>query len=604
MIKQMSFRSKLVFTYSLFITVLMFLLGLGFYYYNSYTYEKNAHSSLNNLSGKISQQLDNCVKTMDYLSIDVISYEELINALGDMEFLDREDAKNYETMNKSIQVLRNHVVRDSIAKTVYRMSIFNFKGDFFTSNYHVESDLPNINKKIGELNWIEKVRQKNGAKYLVPPAKDVWAANGPAGVFSLVRMIKDPGNEIGFVEVQNSTDILKKICSVGENEDMKIMVVNDEDGLIYSNKTIDNASLHYYTSISKRSDLDSFTAKDPVTKSAEIISSVSSSYTGWTVFIMLDKASLLKPLTFTRNITFFIGLVLTVITLVVFNFFFMHLTSPLRKLKNAMEEMNIDNLPDQLVVKHGNNEIESLNKSFQHMRERLNNAIQFEIKSRSMHVRTHFDALQAQINPHFIYNMLNVVANIGDEARVSEISDICRRIAGMLRYSTSTENKRTTLKNEIDHVENYLNLMKKRFEHKLEYCIDIDDRLLGISIPKIVLQPLVENSIYHGFNQSPGKMEICVRGVLTDEKWQIDIMDNGSGFSENVLKGLEIQIERYASNLYTNEDSQGLSIGGMGIISTFARLSLYYGKELKFSLKNNETCGACISIGGNINTLI
>ncbi len=602
MIRQMSFQSKLVVTYSVFITVLMLFFGLIFYYYNSYNYEKNAYSNLNSLAKKISQQLDYCVQTMDYLSLDVISYEDLRNALGDLAYLDRDNPENMEAVSRSMQIIRGHTIRDSIIRTAHRMSVFNLKGDFFTSIANVDSNNPSLMQKITELSWLEKAKSKKGGKYLITSSKDVWAAENPIEVFSLVRVIKTPLNEVGFVEVQNSTDKLRQICSVNEN--IKVLVINDEGNIVYSNKTTDDASLHYYTSIPGRNDSDFFTSMNPVTKSAEIISTVSSGYTGWTVFVTQNRAALLQPLAFTRNLTFIIGLALTIITFVAFYFFSRQLTSPLRKLKEAMEEVSIENLPDQMNVRHENNEIKSLNKSFQHMRERLNEAIQFEIKSRSMHMRAHFDALQAQINPHFIFNMLNVLANMGCEAGVSEISDTCRRMAEMLRYSTSTENKRTTLKNEINHVENYLNLMKKRFEYKLEYWIDVDERLYGIIIPKIVLQPLVENSIYHGFNQSPGRMEIRVAGVLQEDKWQIDIIDNGSGFDENVLKDLESQIEHYARNLYSSEDAQGLSIGGMGIISTFARLSLYYGKELKFIIRNNDTQGACISIGGTINTFV
>lgn len=604
MIKQMSFSSKLLFTYSWFIAILVFLLGLGFYYYNSYTYEKNYYSSLNNLSDKISQQLDNCIKIMDYLSIDVISNEDIISALMNMQFLDREDTKNFEIINQSNQVLRKNVLRYSIDKTVYRMSIFNTKGDFFTGKYYTanyERDL--LKQKIRDLTWIEKAREKLGMKLLLPPEEDNWVINNPEEVFSLVRVIKDPSNEVGFVEIQNSMNVIKNICSMGENKELKVIVINDEDALIYTNKTVDKQELAYYASVIRENETDSFTVRDPVTNLVGLCSRVSSDYTGWTVLILQDRASLLKPLMLTRNVIFLVGLLITVLTLAFFYFFSKHLTAPLRKLKVAMEEMNIYNLPEQLVVKHENNEIVSLNNSFQQMRERLNNSMKLEIKSRSMHAKAHFDALQSQINPHFIYNMLNVLANMGDEAGICTISDTCRRIAGMLRYSTSTENEKTTLKCEIDHVENYLNLMKKRFEHKLEYRIEVDERLFEINIPKIILQPLVENSIYHGFTQRNSIMRIRISGVLTGDEWKLDIIDNGSGFSDEVLRDLQIRIERYAANIYSNDEAQKLSIGGMGIVSTFARLSLYYGKELKFSIMNNETKGACIRIGGSITTI-
>lgn len=316
MIRQMSFQSKLVVTYSVFIIVLMLFLGFSFYYYNSYNYEKNAYSSLSSLAKKISQQLDYCVQTMDYLSLDVISYEDLRNALGDLAYLDRDDPENIEPISRSMQIIRGHTVRDSIIKTAHRMSVFNLKGDFFTSISNVDSYNASLMHKIAKLIWVEKAKSKKGGKYLVTPSMDVWAEKNPIKVFSLVRVIKTPLDEVGFVEVQNPVDKLKQICSVGVNESIKVLVINDENNIVYSNKTMDDASLRYYTSLSEKKDSDFFTARNPVTKSAEIISRVSSGYTGWTVFVMQNRAELLQPLAFTRNLTFIIGLALTMVTFI------------------------------------------------------------------------------------------------------------------------------------------------------------------------------------------------------------------------------------------------------------------------------------------------
>lgn len=595
---KMSFQSKLVMTYSIFTAILMSCLGSGFYYYNAFIFEKNSHAGLMDTARKMSLQLDYCVHPMDFLAMDIISRSDVVRALSNLANISRDDQNNNKFIKESIQVIRNNIIRDSVNRTVYRLSIFNMKGDFFTSNYSVETNNRSLDERLQKLNWIGKVRALQGHKYLVPPRLDFWADQNPVRVFSLVRMIRNPGYEVGFIEVQTPADVFAKICATQER--IRVLVVDDQSQVFYTNRPIEKKALRYYFSLSRRQKNGTFAAHNPFSQVMEVVGKFRSAYTGWTVLLIQDQKTLLAPLAFTRNVTLLIGSILMLVTFIFFYIFSLQLTKPLKKLTKAMEDTSIATLPDQLTIHNETNEIESLAKSFQKMRERLNEAINHEIKSRSLQLTAHFDALQSQINPHFMYNILNVVANMGLEAGVAEISETCRRIAAMLRYSTAADNHRTTIRNEIGHVENYLILMKKRFEHKLEYEIQVDERMQEISIPKLILQPLVENSLYHGFEKSAAKMVIKIQGRVREGEWQIELSDNGSGFEPEVLEDLERKIEGYASEVCNWEGSKGLAIGGMGIISTFARLRLFYGDELRFVMKNQATGGALIRIGGHL----
>lgn len=597
--KHLSFQSKLAITYSLFLVILMLIMGLGFYHYNAYLFEKNALTRINELAVKTSQQLDNHVQPMDYISKDLISREELINSLRDLMSSDRDNSQFSRYVREANSTVKNLAMRTLVTKEgMYTVNLFNTKGDFFT-NSKIVKDNDVLAKEIYSLDWIKIARAKDGDKYIVPPSQGVWSTGSSATIFSLVRMIRDPGREIGFIEIQNSVDTLSTICTVGVDKNIKVLLINDSNEVIYSAEKLKQESLNYYASLSRSGSFN----KNPFTGTLELINRVHSDYTGWTLILIEDKKSILQPLGVLKKMTMIIGAGLTAITFIFFYFFSKQLTKPLRKLKKTMEEMQIENLPKPMVIHHENDEITALNRSFQEMRLRLSDAINHEFKLRSLQLRAHFDSLQAQINPHFMHNMLNVLANMGLEAGAGEVANTCRRISAMLRYSTSTDKRRTTIKDELEHADNYLLLMKMRFEHKLEFRMNMDRSMMDIEIPKIVLQPLVENSISHGFEDHLGTMIILIKGFTTENEWQIDIIDNGSGFSEDILKDLESRIENYANQILNNEDAMGLSIGGMGIISTFARLRLFYGSELKFVLKNNDTHGACISIGGSLDKL-
>ncbi|BBH21542.1 histidine kinase [Paenibacillus baekrokdamisoli] len=590
----MSFRSKLAITYTFFIAVLMFTMGTGFYAYNSFIFEKDAYARLNELTIKMSQQLDNLIQPMDYVSLDLISRSEMIDALRNLLEKDKGRSEYSRDLQESYRTLNSLAMKTLVKKEGYTINIFNEKGDFFTNSRDVQ-DIDVLANEITDLKWLNQARAKDGKKYIVPPSDQVWSTGSSESTFSLVRMIKDPGNEVGFIEVQNETKELSSVLSVGVDKEITVLLVNDNDEVVYRNKDVDMQSLQHYLSITENGSHPN----NPVSGAPEVVYHVASSFTGWTLILIQEKASILKPLGVLKQMTAFIGAGVTLFTFIFFYVFSNRLTKPLRKLKNTMEKVRIENLPRKMVVKHENNEIEALNQSFQDMRMRLSDSINHEFKLRSMQLRAHFDSLQAQINPHFMHNMLNVLANMGMEAGAADVADTCRRISAMLRYSTSTDKRRTAIRDEVDHVDNYFYLMKKRFEHKLEFSIDVDEAMLDIEIPKIVLQPLVENAITHGFENRSGTMSIVIKGFISGNDWKIDISDNGSGFSEDILMDLETRIEHYSKQLLDHEDMAGLSIGGMGIISTFARLRLFYGEELRFELSNNDTIGACISIGGS-----
>lgn len=594
--RKISFQKRLMLSYSFFTTLLLAALCIIFYLYNANLFEKNSESSLTQVVFKTSQQLDLTINEMDKLSISVMSDENFINSLIDLSDSRSQESDDLRILNTALVVKVKAIYKDN---TIYRASVFNTKGDFFSSGLYDELD-KSIGSKIKSLPWLEEARKRNGTKFLLPPFTDIWSSKEVKNVFSLVRIIRDPSDEIGFMEIQQDAGKLKDICDIKGENSLKILVVDEQGNRVYSNSESNDPDISYYSSIVKANkSLSVINAVSPKGIS-EIISFEHSDYTGWTVMAIQNKAELFSGLTMLRNIIMFLGIGIILITLLFFYIFSKQLTSPLKQLRKTMEDINIDNLPERIPVRHENDEIQALNTAFQRMRTRLNQAIEHELQSRSLQMKAQFDALQAQINPHFLYNMLGVIANMGEEAEQDRIATTCRSLAKMLRYSTSSKKAHASIGEEIEHLSNYMSLMKKRFEQRIEYTIKIDERMLDILLPKLTIQPLVENSISHGFENCPDTMKITVVGTLSEDTWQIVITDNGSGFNPNTLDDIKEKIRSYSEVFFSSEQNIELSIGGMGIISTFARLQLLYGKDIRFEITNLECGGASTVISGPI----
>lgn len=578
------FHFRLAVVYSIFSTALILSVGSAYYLLSAGIEEKKAQERLREYSEKIVLEMENAVRYMDYLTKDCIARPEFIESLVGLELMDRSVAPHPETLRRFYSGINRNIFGISILQNTSRLSVYNRHGDFFTSPFDSSHTRTSVRAKLAELDWIPKARAANGSKVLATPRADVWANGNAKEVFALVRMVRDPGNEIGFIEVQAPIEVLEKICVFSDQ--YRVLIYNAENKPIYSTFPVDKPLMDYYSG--------------PAAKAGtrrEIAQDLFSEYLGWHIVAIQDRKTMLRPLIASRNLTVGIAVIFILLSIPFSYLIAKKLTRPIRLLRDCMEEITVERLPKRPTFEfHQTAEIESLNNSFIRMIDRLNVSVGNEIKAHSLQMESHFQSLQAQVNPHFIYNMLSVIASMGLEAGSGQIASTCAKISAMLRYSTSAKDRITTLRAESAHVADYLSLMKSRYEHKLGYEIDIDERMLDIGIPKLILQPLAENSIHHGFANAAGTMKITIAGVIRDGSWQVSIVDNGCGFSPESLDRIRKRIDSYRDKA-DDEEPMTLDIGGLGLVNTFIRLSLYGAGGSLFDFGNNPDGGAFVRFG-------
>lgn len=167
---------------------------------------------------------------------------------------------------------------------------------------------------------------------------------------------------------------------------------------------------------------------------------------------------------------------------------------------DQMENTGLENLDAELAVPDTDDEVQAVGIAYQNLMRRLNESIVKEKRMSLLQLQAQFDTLQAQVNPHFLYNVLNVISSRGIMDGDEEICEICGCLAAMLRYSTNTKERYATVEKELEYLERYIFLLKSRYEHRLEVEVDCEESVKHEQLPKIVLQQLVENNIQHGYN--------------------------------------------------------------------------------------------------------
>lgn len=209
------------------------------------------------------------------------------------------------------------------------------------------------------------------------------------------------------------------------------------------------------------------------------------------------------------------------------------------------------------------------------MAEQINVLIQKNIEEQQNIQKAEMKALQAQITPHFLYNTFDTIIWLAEEEKTDEVVKITKAFSEFLRISLSRGHEWITISQELDHIKNYLTIQKIRYADILNYEIEADEEILNYKIIKLVLQPLVENAIYHGIKNKRGRGHLKVTANFTDDKKSsiiFTVSDDGAGFTPERLAQVNDELEN------ATLDAEKLS-SVYGLYNVNKKLKLYYGKE-------------------------
>lgn len=582
----MSFRNKIFAAFSIVTIVLIMAISFVFYYYSSETLEKNSKENLKVMTDKLANQLSQLLKPMEFISWDFIASREFMEEMATITYIKPDTIEDAYDINKARVNINQIIHRDSLSQNFYGVNVFNINGDFFTSNNKNYVKPQNSKNIVTQLPWTGQAQNAQGKSILIAPYDDPWESSHQK-VFGLARVLRGHNIDMGYIEVQVKNEEFENIFIMPQQEDYRIVVLN-EDQVLYQKNVEDTKLLAYYQEVAKRG-MDQVTDyKNPHLNNKEIFGKKIISDWDITILLVQDYSKLMSPVYDMRRIVIAIGLISAFIAFIGMSVFSKYLTRPIRELQQCMESIEIRNLPEQIVLKNKGDEIEALNQSFQDLRTRLNDSIEREIQNHSLVLQANLDMLQAQINPHFLFNVLNMISNKGMEQENYEIGEICEAIASLLRYSTSTAQKTVTLSDEIDYTKNYLMLMEKRFEDRLKCVVEVDEEMLKMEMPKMILQPLVENALNHGYRNTTRTMYVSIYGIRKGNEWKITVKDRGEGFDDDVLSEIRTQMSRVRNKLFVEKESLELEIGGMGIVNTYLRLMLCYGECADLRISNKE----------------
>lgn len=384
-------------------------------------------------------------------------------------------------------------------------------------------------------------------------------------VFSLAKAVQDPetGEVLGVILLDIRHDIIQSsINGVTIGEKGFVFVMDQEDNIVYTP----------VNGIVYRVNPKWVKAMEPMSVQIQggsyQIRSELSPYTGWRtvgVFSMDEVMSSVNTIVYILFTCVIISLVLVVIVSFKFS---RTLTNPIFKLKRLMKQAESGDLTVRFNFQH-NDEIGELGQSFNHMIARIDQLIQMVYVEQENKRTAEMKSLQEQIKPHFLYNTLDTISWMARDYDAEDIVRLVDALTNMFRIGLSHGKDIITVKEEITHVSNYLYIQKIRYKDKLNYVIHVDESLYAVEVPKLILQPLVENAIYHGVKAKRGGGTITITGVPEGENLVFTVQDNGAGMPQEKVE----ELNRRMSERSVLDEKKSF-----GLFYIRERIQLCYGK--------------------------
>ena len=307
-------------------------------------------------------------------------------------------------------------------------------------------------------------------------------------------------------------------------------------------------------------------------------------YTGWKLVGVTPSAALgVDGIKFRFFVLFVADLFLFLLAMI--NAFISDkISNPIKRLDGSVREIESGNL-DVEIVPSGSYEVEHLGKSIKNMLGRIKVLMSDLVAEHNAKRKSEFDTLQSQINPHFLYNTLDIIVWMIENENSDKAVNIVTALAKFFRISLSKGKNIITVKDEVEHVRNYLMIQNMRFKNRFEYSIDVDEEVLSYSSLKLMLQPLVENAIYHGMEFMDGDGEIDVKVFKEDDSLYFTITDNGLGMSEDMVEAL------LSKDFVPSKKGSGI-----GVKNVNERIKLYFGSEYGLKVESEPDEGTKITI--------
>lgn len=584
-------KTKLVISFS-FLFAFSFICSGVFYYYSSVNeLKKQSLQLLGSNSAQISRSLELYTEDLEKLSLSVFNDSIIQKAVGQVE-----EMTVVEQANLAQQVT-SHLLNLTVSWPAVQ-GIYLYPDKQRDLTYFWSKRSPPVDYSIEQEPWYPYSDAGVKTPFLLWPTMKENTITNFLGeqVFSLVRPINQlsMGKRIGYMKIDIHADVFKNLVSFQESkgsQNSMLYILTDKGQVVYDHHdTLTGVKLADITA----SDLSRFGSSGAINWQGQqyLYGYYRSDYTQWSALILTPMDAITKQLKVIRNTV--MGIEVAVLILVVAFAWFIAtgVTRPLRKMIVTMRHVERGDFSVRAEQSGNRNEIGLLGKVFNQMLDSLQDMIAKVYVAEIREKDARLVALQAQINPHFLFNTLTILKSLGRKGASEDVVEVTESLAHLFRYSLYDWNRTVELREELHLIESYIKIQKYRFQDRFGFEQDIPEDLLDAQVLRLMIQPLVENAVVHGLEKRKSGGIVSVRVNASDDTLVITVTDNGVGMDAKIQEKLSRRIDEGAMRgSATDEEHMGIAL-----VNIQQRLRLVYGSEYGLSFRNGAMEGTIVML--------
>ncbi|WP_442603582.1 cache domain-containing sensor histidine kinase [Paenibacillus sp. KN14-4R] len=549
------------------ISLVMLMVGFVLYQKFSSTAEQNAYLNTEQIVDQVSYNLESYIKGMSDV-FEVIDYK-----------IQNSKAFQSDTLREQLDVVLNS------RQDIVSLTLFTSQGEILT-----EIPKNDVRKNVNytEQSWFQAALENpNHLTFSLPHIQNIFKGQYKWVVSMSKEVMLDQGGSrvrgVLLIDVNFKTiDELCKRVSLGKKGYVYIIDESAGNIVYHPQQQLINIGLKY-ENVEQALKFSYGRYTDKMDDEKRLITVKTVSNIGWKIIGVSYLNEMVTVKKDTGGFIVWVIIIVIICILLLSAFMSARISKPINRLKKSMEKVEKGDFDISINVK-GGDEVEQLSRRFNLMVARIRQLMDQSLQEQETKRKNELEVLQSQINPHFLYNTLNSVVRMVGSGKNEEVVTTITSLSKFFRISLSRGKSIITIQEELEHIRHYLIIQTMRFKNKFDFEITADEDTLACLTPKLILQPLVENAIYHGIEYMVDKGHIQIAASVIDDKILLIIRDNGLGMPSDVLANILVG------------GSKSDTGSGVGVRNVHERIRLYFGDAFGLEFESQLEEGTEVKI--------
>lgn len=580
----MPIKNKIFITFAGSYVLLITIIAVVIYWTNVNEMRDQAQSMSKLLSAQFSRTIDLYFEDIERLSLAVFTDSYIQETLANEN--DHALIEDLSIRNGMFHRLFNHAYP---LDNIEGITIYSNEGTVF--DYEISGKI-DVRYEPNEEKWMETLGESKKNTIMFLPTSEIARSDGKkTEVVSLVRDIYSIPfrDKIGSMKIDVNIDVFTKLLEIENIDDiekhMRVFILDKDSMVIYDHlRELSAKKMNLDLSLNKEEKPSNGTVGWG--ENSYLYANNYSTFTKWNALVLIDNQMIVYG---KKQVFWFItisGLIAISIIAVISYLLSFSITRPLTGFIQEMKKVESGDLTDRMNVS-SYPEMEVLTRVYNSMLDSIDKLITEVYESSITEKNAKISALQSQINPHFLYNTLNVMKSIGRVKGVEEVAEISESLSDLFKYTMKDLGEPVALQEEVTHVDNYIRILSHRFMNRFSFHKQIAENTKHVKVPKLLIQPIIENAVNHGLQNRKDGGEIILDTHIESGNLVIEVTDNGIGMDRETLEKVNESIHRRTLNMRTE---------GVALNNISQRLHLLYGYRHQINIKSEENQGTIVRI--------